>query len=914
MPLTTGTHLGPYEIVAPIGAGGMGEVYLARDTKLNREVALKVLPEVFATDTERLARFHREAQLLASLNHPNIAAIYGLEESNGIRALVLELVEGPTLADRLAQGPIPLNEALPIARQIAEAVEAAHEKAVIHRDLKPGNIKLTPDGAVKVLDFGLAKLMDREASSASQSYSPGRTNSPTLTTPAMTMAGVILGTAAYMSPEQAKGKPVDRRADIWSFGVVFWEMLTGRRMYDGETAPETLARIIEREPDLDALPASTPLSVRSLLQRCLTKDPRTRLQAIGEARIAIDRAMAQPGSSAGERRGAAGQGGHSVTGRGAPWWALASVVGLALATVLLMWAPWRPKPLSPAVRVNADIGADASLATDVGTAAVLSPDGQMLAFAAQKSSGDPPQLYIRRLDQLQATPLAGTDDARGPFFLPDGRWIAFFAGGKLKKVAIAGGAAVTLCDAPAGRGGSWANDGTITLQPDILDASASLVRVSSSGGKPELLLRDERGGRPRFPQVLPAVLYTKYNPGGIAELVLQPLPTGERRVVLRGGYGRYLPSGHVVYIEDATLFAVAFDLQRLALIGGPVPVLEGVAATRTSTAAQFAVSENGTLVYLPGKSANDEPAISWMDPSGKTTTLLAKPTNWGNPQFSPDGRRLAVDIIDGASDVWIYEMGRDTLSRLTFDVGPDNRPVWTPDGRRVVFRSRRDNSSADNLYWQRADGVGDVQRLTESRYSQQPGSWHPSGKFLAFSQESEQTNPDIWILPIDGDEATGWKPGTPTVFLNTSFIEREPMFSPDGRYLAYESNDAGPFEVYVRPFPGPGGKWQVSTRGGTFPMWSRTRPELFFAINQQIMVAPYIVEGESFRAAQPRLWTEPRFLPRPGGRKSFDLHPDGNRVALAAVPQTQTTIKQDKLVFVFSFFDELRRIAPATKR
>ena len=384
MPLTTGTHLGPYEIVAPLGAGGMGEVYRARDIKLNREVALKVLPEVFAADPERITRFQREAQLLASLNHPNIAGIYGLEESNGIRALVLELIEGPTLQDRLGKGPIPLDQALPIAKQIAEALENAHEKGVIHRDLKPANIKLTPDETVKVLDFGIAKMLEVGGAGEAGGAGPvGLTYTPTITTPAMTLAGVILGTAAYMSPEQAKGKPVDRRADIWAFGVVLWEMLTGRRMYDGETAPETLARVIEREPDFNALPASTPASIRSLLLRCLTKDPRNRLQAIGEARIAIDRAMAQPESSAPESHVAAG---HDVRSSrtGALSWMVAGVLGLAMAAVLLTWAPWRSKVPSPLVRVNADIGTDASLAIDIGTAAVLSPDGQLLAFAAQK--------------------------------------------------------------------------------------------------------------------------------------------------------------------------------------------------------------------------------------------------------------------------------------------------------------------------------------------------------------------------------------------------------------------------------------------------------------------------------------------------------------------------------------------------
>ena len=915
MPLAPGTRLGAYEVLAKLGEGGMGEVYRAIDTNLKRAVAIKVLPEALAADAERLARLQREAEVLASLNHPHIAQIYGLEKSESSTALVLELVEGPTLADLIDRragpsGPagLPLEDALPIAKQIAEALEAAHEQGIVHRDLKPANIKLRPDGQVKVLDFGLAKLATGDLL---PSGSAAMTASPTLTIQA-TFLGVILGTAAYMSPEQAKGKVVDRRADIWAFGVVLCEMLTGRRMYDGETAAETLARIIEREPDLTRLPSDTPSAVRTVLERCLTKDPRARLQAIGEARILLERAVAQP--SADERLDVPRSDERRRRRSGAAAWTVAALLAAALAGALVLWAPWRNAAPAALVRVNADIGADVSLAIDVGTAAVLSPDGRTLAFAARARERDPSYLYVRQLDQLSATRLAGTDDARSPFFSPNGQSIAFFAEGKLKRVAVVGGAVVTLCDAPAGRGGSWAEDDTITFQPNIGAGNASLARVSAAGGAPTIM-KSEQNGRPRFPQVLPggrAVLYTKYAPGGAQEIKIE-LPDGERRVLLTGGYGRYLRSGHLVYLLDATLYAVAFDLERLQPIGQPVPVVDGIMTGDAISSAQFSVSENGTLVYLAGGGARIEtPALSWLDVTGKLTPLLPSGTNWYNPRFSPDGARLAFDIPQGTAGIWTYDIKRGSLDRLAFDARSiESEPVWTPDGRRIVFRKGEGVGSTDNLYWRRADLTGEVQRLTSSPRSQTPGSWHPSGKFFAFGQTSERTNPDIWILPMEGDEPSGWKPGTPTVLVNTEANENNPQFSPDGKWLAYISNATGVFEVYVRPFPGAGGPWQISSGPvGSAPVWSRARQEIFYGtIDQQIMVASYRVEGDSFQRDPPRLWSKSRWLLR-GARRSFDLHPDGNRIVLAVAPEVNESVKRDELVFVFNFFDELRRLVP----
>jgi hypothetical protein len=915
MTLGAGVRLGSYEVLSPLGAGGMGEVYRARDTRLGREVAIKVLPAAFAADHDRMVRFQREAHVLASLNHPHIASIFGLEDSDGARALIMELVEGPTLHERIAQGAIPLEEALPIAKQVAEALEYAHERGIVHRDLKPANVKLTRDGAVKVLDFGLAKALSDDPLSAEVS------NSPTLSAVA-TRAGVILGTAAYMSPEQAKGKTADRRSDIWSFGVVLYEMLSGQRLFTGETSQETLAAVLRAEPDWSALPASVPARVRRLLRRCLEKDPRRRVQAIAEARIAIEDTLG----------GAADETTVAVPSAAPLWrralpWTLAGAFALALALVLVLWAPWRmgPEPATP-VRLSVELGADASLAGGFGPAAILSPDGKLLAFAARKVVDQPPQLYVRRLEHLQASPLAGTEGARNPFFSPDSLWLGFFAEGKLKKVAVTGGVAVTLCEAPDDRGGAWSEAGTILFTSAGV---GGLSRVSSVGGTPEILTTPDQAAEEnsdRWPQALAggkAVLFTTGTGGAFerASIVAQLLPKGPRKVVQRGGYhGRYLRSGHIVYIRDGTLFAAPFDLDRLELTSPPVPVIEGVTAVPQNAGAQFSFSDSGTLVFLPGKGAAGGVPIQWMEKDGKTEPLRALAGDYNNIRFSPDGERLAMDLREGRErDVWVYEWGRDTMSRLTFDPGVDASPVWTPDGRRIAFASARADKVTPNIYWQRADGTGEAERLTESKNPQSPTSWHPSGKFLAFTERGPQTNWDISILPMEGDDASGWKPGQASVFLNSPLNEVEAAFSPDGRWLAYRSDESGRWEIYVRPFPGPGGKWLVSTAGGTLPTWSRYRKELFyrlFEVEAPLMVASYAAEGNSFRAEKPWQWSPGLVAGRGGiiGTRTFDVHPDGQRFAVLKVAEQQTQDKRDKVVFIQNFFDELRRVAPVGKR
>jgi serine/threonine-protein kinase len=887
----------------------MGEVYRARDIKLNRDVALKILPAEFAADPDRLARFKREAQVLASVNHPNIAAIYGFEDGDGVHALVLELVEGPTLADRIAQGPMPIDDALPIAKQIAEALEAAHEQGIVHRDLKPANIKVRPNGTVKVLDFGLAKAFEPASSGIVV------TNSPTITTPAMTMVGMILGTAAYMSPEQARGRLVDRRTDVWAFGCVLFEMLSGKRAFDGEDIAETIGAIIHKEPDWTALSGSAPPVVNAI-KRCLTKDPRQRIRDVGDVQLALDGVFESQIASS-----AAASGPSGPSPRTALWVGAAAVVASAVAFALATWAPWKTTAPPPPVRLEVELGADVSIDTGTGPAVALSPDGTTLAFA----TANPRLLYVRRLDQLKATPLAGTEGARGPFFSPDGQWIGFFTAGttgKLKKVAATGGAVVTLCDVTADRGASWIDPNVIVFAGVSQDA---LFRVSSAGGTPERLTTlSGREITHRWPQMLPggkAVLYTRHtNLTGFndAELVVQPLPNGAVKVIQRGAYdGRYLPSGHVVYVRDRTLFAAPFDLDRLEVTGASVPAIEGLDARNAVGAAQFAVAGNGTLVYLPTGGAGNDFPLEWMDRNGKMTLLRTTPADWSNVVVGPSGRYLAMDVSDGRqTDIYVYDSERDTQTRLTFGPGDSEKPVWSPDGKRIAFSATRSAKSGLNLYWQRADGTGDVQRLTESTFFQGGWSFHPSGKFLAIHQLTPPRGDDILMVPIEGDEASGWKPGKAVPFLSSPYSERAPMFSPDGHWLAYQSQESGHDEVYVTRFPGPSGKWQISNGGGNTPTWSQSRNELFFANPAfQIMVAPFTVEGDSFRAEKPRLLSETRFVPRQrtGPNRSFDVHPDGNRFALAVAQDARAEVKQDKVVFVFNFFDELRRIAPVRR-
>jgi serine/threonine-protein kinase len=932
MSLPSGQRIGVYEIMALVGAGGMGEVYRARDTKLNRDVAIKVLPELLGGDADRLARFQREAQVLASLNHPNIAHIHGSEDSGSVHALVMELVEGPTLADRIAQGAIPLADALPIARQIADALEAAHEQGIVHRDLKPANVKVKDDGTVKVLDFGLAKAVEADASASS----PSAMNSPTLTARA-TQLGMILGTAAYMAPEQARGRAVDRRADIWAFGVVVYEMLTGRRAFDGDDISITLASVLKEDVRWDALPKDLPPSVWRLLRRCLEKDPKRRLSAIGDARLEMDEAIsgspeAHAATAAGQERRTADRSGLRM----ALPWIVAGVFGTGLIAAIAVWAPWRTLPAPTPRRLLASSGADGSLVP--GGNLALSPDGLTLAFVGAQNGAT--RLFVRKLDQLQATPLLGTEAASMPFFSPNGQWIAFFAGGSLKKVSVTGGATIPLCETQIARGGTWSDDDQIYFTPSA-SVNTRIMRVSAAGGTPvPAAALSANATSQRWPQALPGnagLLFTEHSSTGAfdgANIVVVPLEDsgGAPKVVVRGGYfGRYVAApkrfgrdggsgdgGVLVYMQQGTLFSAPFDLRRLEVTGPALPALQGVAAATTTASAEFAIA-NGTLVYLPGSATTSANPLDWITRDGKASPLRATKAEWSNVRISPDGQRLALDLSDGKQrDVWVYEWSRDTLTQLTFDPADDTSPVWTPDGRRIVFASDRAKKGTPNLYWVNADGTGDVTRLTDSPSSQYPGSWHPSGKFLAFHENnltgSVSTSWDLMILPMEGDSQKGWTAGKPTVFLATPATEVVPRFSPDGRWIAYQSNEhAGVFDVYVRPFPGPGGVWRISTDGEWFPTWSRSANELLFVSPVgKISFAPYSVIGDSFRADKAQAWTS-TLIKIIGTATPFDIHADGKRL-VGAAQVDQATTGLDKLVFVFDFYEYLASTMPGAKR
>jgi serine/threonine-protein kinase len=880
-----------YRITAKLGEGGMGEVWRATDTKLNRDVAIKILPEAFALDPDRMARFTRESQVLASLNHPNIAAIYGVEE----RALVMELVEGPTLAERIASGPIPLEEALAIAKQIAEGLEYAHDRGVIHRDLKPANVKISPAGTVKILDFGLAKAADPVKSSGDPSISP------TLTLGATNM-GVIMGTAAYMSPEQAVGKPVDRRADIWSFGVVLFELLTGRRMFGGETVSHVLAAVINGAIDLDKLPREVPRHVRGLLARCLDRDSRTRLRDIGEARVMLEAPITADAHMVAPADG--------VRTRGVPKWVAALLGVTVLVLGVLVWQLERPAD-RPMTRFSVDLGPDAVSSTF--STAAISPDGRRLVYSVRAAGGGT-QLATRLLDQSTATVLKETQSATIPFFRPDGEWIGFFADGKLKKVSVQGGAAVTLCDSDGPRGAWWGEDGYIIANLDLFN----LYRVPEAGGQPARIRRDN-GRAWRWPQILPGgevVLITAGAGAGNgfedADIEAVSLKTGTSLKTLhRGGYfGRYLPTGHVVYVHDGALFAVPFNAGRLETRGAPVPVLDDLAGSSNSGAGQLDFSRTGTLAYLAGKTAPGTWRLAWLDSAGKTQPLFTAAGATLTPRLSPDAKNLAI-ALNG--DMVVYDPRRDSTTRITFNAGAGYRyPCWMPDGKHIVF-GQTVPAPDYAIWWARADGSGQPEKLFSAPDPLIPSSVSPDGRRIAFARSDAVTAFDIWTLPLDAKDPDHPKAGQPEPFLRKPAVQFDAAFSPDGRWMAYSSNEAtGTFQVFVRPFPGgaSAGQWQISTGSSParFPLWSRNGRELFYlsASNGRIMVAGYSARGDSFVVEKPREWS-PAAVQYTGNTTALDLTPDGKHFV---VFPTATATSGVHVTVLLNFFDELKRKVP----
>jgi Tol biopolymer transport system component len=854
--LASGARLGPYEILSPLGAGGMGEVYRARDAKLNRDVAIKVLPEAVAEDPERLARFQREAQVLASLNHPHIAAIYGLEKAGNVEALVLELVEGETLAERIAQGAIPIDEALAIAREIAAALEAAHEKGIVHRDLKPANVKVTPEGKVKVLDFGLAKALTGDRSS------PDQTHSPTLTA-AATQAGVVIGTAAYMSPEQARGKTVDKRADIWAFGAVLYEMLSGRKAFEGETVSDTLAAVLRADVDWAALPAQTPASVRRVLRRCLDRDARTRFRDIADARFEMDE-VAEPVPAGIAPAGAARPRG----GRAA--WLAAGLLALAAAAG---W--WRtlsaPKP-APLARTAFAVAIPAGdlIAYDDTPILALSRDGRRLVYAAERAGAR--ALFLRTLGEIEARPLEGTTGGRSPFFSPDSQWIGFFAeGGKLKKAPAAGGPPQIISEGVAAqRGAVWVDDDTIILTADY---AAGLSRVSARGGRIEPLTKVDaaKGDRThRWPDVLPggeSILFTigsEKSPGNYddAKIALLDRKTGRIRILIEGGsMARYCPPGFILYVRSRSLLAVPFDVKRREVVGEPFPVPEKIAGDPSSGIGYFAVGGDGSLAFVPGAAGSAESKLVLTDRKGTASELPLPPRQYRFPRFSPDGTKIAFSIGSGRGaddEVWTYQLDGGGLTRLTFSSG-NFCPIWSGDGTRLAYVSAR--ATNEGIYARPADG-NFTARL--------PSDWSNDGKTLLFTHPSNQ----VWVAELKSVGTASARPGNEAHVIEPSAYGG--VFSPDDRWIAYAAAVSGAVsEIFVQAVDGPAAKWQLTTDGGAQPAWAGN--EIFFVHNPSQVRVMAVQTLPVFKAGKAQTLFEGQFELRTAPLRNYDVTRDGKR-------------------------------------
>ena len=880
-------EFGPYRILSTLGHGGMGEVYRARDSRLNRDVAIKILPKIFLLDRDRLARFQREAQVLASLNHPNIGAIYGLEEQNGLRGLVLELIEGPTLAEQIANGPMALEEALVIARQIAEALEAAHERGVIHRDLKPSNVKVTQDGVVKVLDFGLAKVLGGEMLPEDIS------NSPTLKA---TAAGVILGTAAYMSPEQAKAKPVDKRADIWAFGCVLFEMLSGKKLFAGETLTDTLAAVVRAEPNWNDLPASTPPRIHQLLRRCLTKDPRQRLRDIGDAKYDLENAD---------------QRAH-ITGKSRRNWLLIPIVGLLMIAALAVGAfissrlNQRAETAPPVIRLTYDLkGHQFDPGTNRNRIAI-SPDGSKLVYIADN------KLYLRSLDSLEeAKEIPGGEPARNTFFSPDGQWIAYLTQVAVKKLRVTGGTPVFICSRGDTLGGSWGPDNTILLGALF----SGILRVSADGGNPETIVKPAPGLLYANPQFLPdgrSFVYQRGRPGLPAdnELVMRTLASSDETVIMRGGLGfRYVPSGHIVYatnrnLDQVDLAVVAFDVNSRQVTSSPTTVITNVQLSLSGNTPQFSVSQNGSLIYIQGPAAQSAGnRLVTVSASGKVSSLAAQPRDYSDPRVSPDGRFVAAHLQGEQNDVWVTDVSRGTLVRLSLDAGEDETPVWSPDGRSVAWAGSRADVLR-GIFRRPADGSGSEELVWKLEKHAHVRDWTPDGRALVLEIVDPYTNNDIWRLNLEG---------TPSAvpFRQTQFNEGSSRLSPDGHWLAYVSAESGRDEIYIQSFPQPGAMTQVSTTGGSQPVWSRDGRKLFFRAEGAIQEITFEPGSPPSVSKARRLFDDTFDSPQGalGGHTAYDVFNDGQFLMIQPVDK----VDRGQIVVVVNWIEELKRLVPRGK-
>jgi len=908
MAISPGRRLGPYEILSAIGAGGMGEVYKARDTRLDRIVAIKVLPAHLADRADLRERFDREAKTIASLNHPHICTLYDTGHQDGIDYLVMEYLEGETLAQRLVKGPLPIQQVLQYAIEISDALDKAHRKGVTHRDMKPGNIMLTKTGT-KLLDFGLAKLkLDVAPANVSLADLPTANDS-------LTAEGAIVGTLQYMAPEQLEGKEVDARTDIFAFGVVMYEMATRKRAFEGKSQASVISAIMSSDPvPMSSLQPMTPPALDRVVKRCLAKETDERWQTANDLANEL-KWIAEGGSQVTLVPTAAAKGIRTL-GRRALILNLGALLLIAAVVSVVTWN-LKPAPspaLQPVSRLVVNLPPGQQLAgLENGPAVALSPDGTHLAYVARQGGNQ--QLYLRALDGLEAKPIPGTEGAVNPFFSPDGQWLGFFAGGALKKVSVNGGGAQSLVNATLPSGASWGSQGIIAFSPIV---TGVLQQVPDGGGAPQPLTRIEKGEvSQHWPEFLPggkAVLFaTSGNAASWAnaQVVVQSIGAGERRNLIQGAtQPRYASTGHLVYAQGGSLMAVPFDPQRLAVKSAAVPVVDGVLQSPTSGSAQYSFSTTGSLVYVSGDIQAPERRLVWVNRNGAEQLLAAPAHAYVAPRVSPDGRRLAVTITEQEAQIWEYDFPRETLTRLTFEGNNNLAPVWTPDGKRLAFNSNKEGSN--NIFWQLADGSGGLERLTNSEYLQAPSSWSPDGQVLAFFEVNPATQRDIWVLRMGEPSAGSGQVGKVQPFLRTRFDEAVPRFSPDGRWLAYISNESGRYEIYVQPFPGPGGKWQISTEGGTEPVWNRNGRELFYRSGDKMM-AVEIATQPGFAAGKPRMLFEGRYELAPFPISNYDVSPDGQRF-LMLKPTEQTQVAPTQINVVLNWFEELKQKVPTGKK